>query len=100
MFVFKKGWLVCEDQMCSYRSKRISCKFNGGKPLCIECEKSFAHLEYSHSDLYYQMKFFKFMFDIDAYKNYYKDDGGMFLIIAPFFFSFIIELFLLIFKWK
>jgi hypothetical protein len=62
--------------MCSCRTKRISCKFFQGRPQCIECERYSAWLEYSHSDLYYQMKFFKFIFDVDAYKNYYKDDAG------------------------
>ena len=60
--------------MCSFRSKRISCKFAHGKPVCVECERYGAELEYTHADLYYQMKFFKFVFDVDAYKFYYKDD--------------------------
>jgi len=63
--------------MCSYRTKRISCKFFNGKPQCIECERYATALEYSHSDLYYQMKFFKFIFDAETYKNFYKDDAGI-----------------------
>ncbi|CAF0727616.1 unnamed protein product [Brachionus calyciflorus] len=72
---YYQGWLVCEDPMCSFRTKRISCKFFHGRPQCVECERYSAWLEYSHSDLYYQMKFFKFIFDIDAYKNCFKDDA-------------------------
>jgi DNA polymerase alpha subunit A len=68
-------WLVCDDPMCSFRTKRLSCKFVKGKAQCVECERYATCLEYTDSDLYYQMKFFKFIFDIEAYKNYYKDDA-------------------------
>ena len=60
--------------MCSFRSKRISCKFAHGKPVCVECERYGAELEYTHAVLYYQIKFYKFIFDTDAYKSYYKND--------------------------
>ena len=73
---YYQGWLVCEDPMCSFRTKRISCKFANGRPQCIECERYATAMEYRDADLYYQMKFFKFIFDIDAYKNYYKDDAS------------------------
>lgn len=73
---YYQAWLVCEDPMCSFRTKRISCKFFNGKTQCGECERYAAELEYSHADLYYQMKFFKFIFDIETFKNFYKDDAG------------------------
>ncbi|RNA18984.1 DNA polymerase alpha catalytic subunit [Brachionus plicatilis] len=71
---YYQGWLVCEDPMCSFRTKRISCKYFHGKPQCVECERYATCMEFSHSDLYYQMKFFKFIFDHEAYKNCFKDD--------------------------
>ncbi len=73
---YYQAWLVCDDPMCSFRTKRISCKFFSGKPQCIECEKYNATLEYSHADLFYQMRFFRFIFDTEGFKNYYKDDAG------------------------
>jgi len=72
---YYQGWLVCEDPMCSFRTKRISCKFFHGKTQCSECERYAAELEYSPADLYYQMKFFKFIFDTETYKSFYKDDA-------------------------
>lgn len=72
---YYQAWLICEDPMCSFRTKRISCKFYQGRTQCSECERYAAELEYSHADLYYQMKFFKFIFDIETFKNYYKDDS-------------------------
>jgi DNA polymerase alpha subunit A len=82
---YYQAWLVCEDPMCSFRTKRISCKFFHGKPQCIECEKYNAALEYSHADLFYQMRFFRFIFDTEGFKNYYKDDAGMALEIIKRF---------------
>ena len=83
-----KFWLVCDDPMCSFRTKRLSCKFFNGRAQCIECEKYAAPLEYSDSDLYYQMKFFKFIFDVDSFKNYYKDDSGLKFIFFEALFGF------------
>ena len=82
---YYQAWLVCDDPMCSFRSKRVSCKFFHGKPQCIECEKYNATLEYSHADLYYQMRFLRFVFDTEGYKNYYKDDAGSFYYCSIFF---------------
>ena len=68
--------------MCSFRTKRISCKFFHGKTQCSECERYAAELEYSHADLYYQMKFFKFIFDTETYKCFYKDDASKYIYIC------------------
>ena len=73
---YYQAWLVCDDPMCSFRTKRISCKYFHGKTQCIECEKYNATLEYTDADLYYQMRFFRFIFDVESYKNYYKDDAA------------------------
>lgn len=73
---YYQGWLVCDDPLCSFRTKRISCKFFHNKPQCIECEKYNATLEYSHADLFNQLRFLRFLFDSDAYKSSFKDDAG------------------------
>lgn len=72
---YYQGWVVCEDPMCSCRTKRISCKFFQGRPQCIDCERYAVSEEYGHADLYYQMRFYKFIFDAEAFKSYYKDDS-------------------------
>jgi hypothetical protein len=60
--------------MCAQRTKRLSYKFSGYKSNCIECDRSTTSLDYAHIDLYNQMKFFKYIFDADAYKNIYKTE--------------------------
>ena len=60
--------------MCVHRTKRLSCKFSSYKPNCMECDKSPASLEYQHADLYNQMRYFKYLFDVDTYTNIYKAD--------------------------
>ncbi len=72
---YMQMWLICDDPLCQYRTKRLSCKLFGGRVQCIECERYNASLEYAHSDLYYQMRFFRFLFDLDAFKSFYKDDA-------------------------
>ena len=60
--------------MCAHRTKRLSYKFSNYKSNCIECDRSTTSLDYTHSDLYNQMKFFKYIFDVDAYRNVYKTE--------------------------
>ena len=60
--------------MCAQRTKRISYKFSSYKSNCIECDRSAASLEYPHVDLYNQMKFFKYIFDADMYRNVNKTE--------------------------
>lgn len=60
--------------MCAHRTKRLSYKFTNYKSNCIECDRSTTSLEYAHIDLYNQMKFFKYIFDVDAYRNINKNE--------------------------
>lgn len=60
--------------MCLFRTKRISSNFNEDKSICVECKKNSVNLEYGHNELYYQMRFFKFIFDLEAHKSYFEID--------------------------
>jgi hypothetical protein len=60
--------------MCAHRTKRLSYKFTSYKSNCIECDRSTTNLEYAHIDLYNQMRYYKYIFDVDAYRNIYKND--------------------------
>lgn len=73
MFLFK-FWLTCEDSICAHRTKRLSSKFTNYKPNCIECDRYTTSLEYTHADLYNQMRYLKFLFDADSHKNLYRID--------------------------
>ncbi|XP_060810527.1 DNA polymerase alpha catalytic subunit [Amyelois transitella] len=58
------GWLACEDPACALRSRRLPRAFAGGRPLCPQCEKGVMFREYTEKDLYLQINFFMFLFDL------------------------------------
>ena len=76
-FLKFKFFLVCEDSICVYRTKRISCKFANYKPMCVECDKNAYYLEYPHADLYYQLRYFKYLFDVESYKSTFRAEFKM-----------------------
>ncbi|KAL4705659.1 hypothetical protein ACJJTC_011221 [Scirpophaga incertulas] len=58
------GWLSCEDPACGYRTVRLPQTFAGGYPLCKQCEKGVMFREYTEKDLYWQINFFMYLFDM------------------------------------
>ncbi|XP_075981647.1 DNA polymerase alpha catalytic subunit [Anticarsia gemmatalis] len=63
------GWLSCEDPACGHRSARLPQTFAGGYPLCRLCEKGVMFREYTEKDLYLQINFFMFLFDLSKHSN-------------------------------
>ncbi|KAJ8375690.1 hypothetical protein SKAU_G00062700 [Synaphobranchus kaupii] len=59
------GWLVCEDQTCQNRTRRLPVAFTRTGPLCPTCAKSTLRPEYSEKALYNQLSFYRFIFDWD-----------------------------------
>ncbi|XP_037300850.1 DNA polymerase alpha catalytic subunit [Manduca sexta] len=58
------GWLSCEDPACGHRTARLPQTFAGGYPLCRQCEKGVMFREYTEKDLYLQINFFLYIFDL------------------------------------
>lgn len=63
------GWLSCEDPACGHRTARLPQTFAGGYPLCRLCEKGVMFREYTEKDLYLQINFFMYLFDISKNNN-------------------------------
>ncbi|XP_026764264.2 DNA polymerase alpha catalytic subunit isoform X2 [Galleria mellonella] len=61
---YYSGWLSCEDPACGYRSARLPQTFVAGHPLCRNCEKGLMFREYTEKELYLQINFFMFLFDL------------------------------------
>lgn len=59
------GWISCEDPACGYRTARLPQTFAGGYPLCRQCEKGVMFRDYTERDLYLQINFFLFLFDLN-----------------------------------
>ncbi|KAJ0181362.1 hypothetical protein K1T71_003447 [Dendrolimus kikuchii] len=62
---YYSGWMSCEDPGCGYRTTRMPQTFAGGYPLCRQCEKGVMFREYTEKDLYLQINFFLFLFDLN-----------------------------------
>ncbi|XP_024910225.1 DNA polymerase alpha catalytic subunit isoform X2 [Cynoglossus semilaevis] len=62
---YYSGWLVCEDQMCQNRTRRLPIAFSRHGPICPVCTRATLRPEYSEKALYNQLCFYKFIFDWD-----------------------------------
>uniref|UniRef100_A0A8C7RH92 Polymerase (DNA directed), alpha 1 n=1 Tax=Oncorhynchus mykiss TaxID=8022 RepID=A0A8C7RH92_ONCMY len=57
------GWLVCEDQACQNRTRRLPISFSRSGPICPACTRSTLKPEYSEKALYTQLCYYRFIFD-------------------------------------
>ncbi|XP_017309249.1 DNA polymerase alpha catalytic subunit isoform X2 [Ictalurus punctatus] len=60
---YYSGWLLCEDQACGNRTRRLPIAFSHSGPICPVCCKSTLKPEYSEKALYNQLSFYRFIFD-------------------------------------
>ncbi|XP_068604329.1 DNA polymerase alpha catalytic subunit [Brachionichthys hirsutus] len=62
---YYSGWLVCEDQTCQNRTRRLPIGFSRYGPICPACTRATLRPEYSEKALYHQLCFYRFVFDWD-----------------------------------
>lgn len=62
---YYSGWLVCEDQACQNRTRRLPIAFSRHGPICPACTRATLRPEYSEKALYNQICFYRFIFDWD-----------------------------------
>ncbi|KAF7213996.1 DNA polymerase alpha catalytic subunit isoform X2 [Nothobranchius furzeri] len=60
---YYSGWLVCEDQACQNRTRRLPIAFSRYGPICPACKRATLRPEYSEKALYNQICFYRFIFD-------------------------------------
>uniref|UniRef100_A0A3Q3G7W1 DNA polymerase n=1 Tax=Kryptolebias marmoratus TaxID=37003 RepID=A0A3Q3G7W1_KRYMA len=60
---YYSGWLVCEDQACQTRTRRLPIAFSRHGPICPACSRATLRPEYSEKALYNQLCFYRFIFD-------------------------------------
>ncbi|XP_029313854.1 DNA polymerase alpha catalytic subunit isoform X1 [Cottoperca gobio] len=60
---YYSGWLVCEDQACQHRTRRLPIAFSRHGPICPACTRATLRPEYSEKTLYNQLCFYRFIFD-------------------------------------
>ncbi|XP_014838997.1 PREDICTED: DNA polymerase alpha catalytic subunit isoform X1 [Poecilia mexicana] len=62
---YYSGWLVCEDQACQNRTRRLPIAFSRHGPICPACTRATLRAEYSEKALYNQLCFYSYIFDWD-----------------------------------
>ncbi|KAM4533563.1 DNA polymerase alpha catalytic subunit isoform 2-T2 [Odontesthes bonariensis] len=62
---YYSGWLVCEDQACQNRTRRLPIAFSRHGPICPACSRATLRPKYSEKALYNQLCFYRFIFDWD-----------------------------------
>lgn len=59
----------CEDPACGYSTSKVPHHFVGGHPLCRQCEKGLMFRDYTERDLYLQINFYGFLFDVNKHNT-------------------------------
>uniref|UniRef100_A0A8D0G4W1 DNA polymerase n=1 Tax=Sphenodon punctatus TaxID=8508 RepID=A0A8D0G4W1_SPHPU len=62
---YYSGWLICEEQTCQNRTRRLPLGFSRNGPLCPACRKAILKPEYSDKALYTQLCFYRYIFNVD-----------------------------------
>uniref|UniRef100_A0A8C0F8T7 DNA polymerase n=1 Tax=Bubo bubo TaxID=30461 RepID=A0A8C0F8T7_BUBBB len=78
---YYNGWLICEEPTCQNRTRRLPLSFSRSGPVCQACRKAVLRPEYSDKDLYTQLCFYRYIFDVDYAmdKVITEDDRGKLL---------------------
>ncbi|XP_071994025.1 DNA polymerase alpha catalytic subunit [Engystomops pustulosus] len=62
---YYSAWLVCEEQTCQNKTRRLPLNFSRSGPICQACLKATLRSEYPEKALYTQLCFYRFIFDWD-----------------------------------
>lgn len=57
--------LICEDPSCPNETRRLSLRFAGKYPVCTMCKQCVMFREYTEHQLYCQLSYFVYLFDVD-----------------------------------
>ncbi|XP_014669275.1 PREDICTED: DNA polymerase alpha catalytic subunit-like [Priapulus caudatus] len=59
------GWLKCDDVVCGHRTRIPTARLRNGHPVCDACERGNLHPEYTDTQLYNQLLYYQYIFDVD-----------------------------------
>lgn len=61
--------LTCEDPACPNETVRLPLRFVGNYPVCTLCKQGVMYKKYSEGDLYNQLFYFQYIFDLSKLEN-------------------------------
>ncbi|XP_078513931.1 DNA polymerase alpha catalytic subunit [Lissotriton helveticus] len=62
---YYNAWLICEEQTCQNRTRRLPLSFSRNGPICQTCMKATLRAEYPDKALYAQLCYYRYIFDWD-----------------------------------
>ncbi|KAL7728991.1 hypothetical protein ACLKA6_019827 [Drosophila palustris] len=62
---FYRNWLVCDHPDCNYNTRSYSIRLEMRRPRCLKCNSGSMLRQYSERDLYNQLCYLRFMFDLN-----------------------------------
>lgn len=62
---FYRNWLVCDHPDCSYNTRSYSIRLELRRPRCLKCNSGSLLRQYSERDLYNQLCYLRFIFDLN-----------------------------------
>uniref|UniRef100_A0A182S8W7 DNA-directed DNA polymerase n=1 Tax=Anopheles maculatus TaxID=74869 RepID=A0A182S8W7_9DIPT len=64
---FYQRWMVCDNPICNGNTRLYSHVAAKNNPYCLLCRKGLLVLQYSETDLYNQLCYYQYMFDLEQY---------------------------------
>lgn len=64
---FYEHWLVCDDPACNSNTRRYSHVTHSRRPVCLTCKKGILVRQYSERDLFNQLTYLQYMFDLSKH---------------------------------
>lgn len=66
---FYQNWLVCDDPSCNQNTRFYTHVTAGNRPICSFCKTGSLVRQYSERNLYQQLSYFQYMFDLSKYQH-------------------------------
>ncbi|XP_077987275.1 DNA polymerase alpha catalytic subunit-like [Glandiceps talaboti] len=66
---YYSGWLVCEDSSCCHRTRQVPLNPQRQGLVCPACQRAVLKAEYTDKQLYLQLSFLQYIFDVDRALN-------------------------------
>ncbi|XP_058060283.1 DNA polymerase alpha catalytic subunit [Anopheles bellator] len=64
---FYARWMVCDNPICNRNTRQFAHVASKNNPYCLHCQRGLLVLQYSETDLYKQLSYYHYMFDLDQY---------------------------------
>lgn len=78
---FYQNWLVCDDPACNHNTRSYTHVTSGSRPVCMRCKNGTLVRQYTERDLYNQLSYFQYMFDLNQHQHKSKCTGLLHIIL-------------------